>query len=108
MPGAKNDPDFTWRRYVRAHPSDTWVAVGVRKPARAAGNPLWIRVHAKTGHYQQAVDRIHRHWPTAETDAAGHTWLPLTVTPGLVGTALIDELVRQSRKVVAAIATGHP
>jgi hypothetical protein len=106
MPGATNDPDFAWRRYVNAAPAESWVAIGVRRHQVGSG-PLWLRVHRDTPHYTAASHRLRAHEATAELDKSGHTWAPLLVPTGVGGAEIVEQLANRAQRLIDIVAD-HP
>ena len=103
-----SDEDFSWRRYIDPVPG-TSIAVGVRRP-KSHGNRqpapwTWIRVHATTGQAAVAGKAITDGWSSAGayTDAAGHTWLPLSVPESVSGASMVEEVTRQAEQVLSAV-----
>jgi hypothetical protein len=109
-PSSSQDADFTWRRYVQAHPDGTSIAVGVRQPDPSAATAAWawIRLHRETYNARGAGNLLKRVFPdriTVRDD--GSTWLPLKISAGLSGTALESEITDQLRDILDVLGPGE-
>lgn len=105
LPGATNDPDFLWRRYVAVGSGGTYIAVGVRSPEWGTGGPVWVRLHHSTIGFEAASRALREAGHVVELDASGHAWVPLDLQSEGVADDVVEGVVDQVVGLMAAIST---
>ena len=104
LPGATNDPDFLWRRYVAAGAGETHLAVGVRSLEWGTGGPVWVRLHHSTVGFEAASRALREAGHVLKLDTSGHAWIPLDLQSEGVADDVVEGVVDQVVGLMAAIS----